>query len=238
MEREVDFKGSADLRTNPPERFNAAVNASGFPVSMGDQLSMVGINGFTGNTAFSVGVAGQSSGAFNLGSDIRISQPHLENPRGTIAEAIDTAMSEIDYLNLGIEYIRNIDMRDEFRLTTNIGELIALALRRTAEAYARNAIDEIERALRQRIEQHIDGRFVSREEVDLLFAAARGDRDSAAQLTTSLTNKRNEFEQRLRSAADDAVQDARQQTDQAVQDLLQGNTPSIQIPQTPRLPGR
>jgi cell division septum initiation protein DivIVA len=99
-------------------------------------------------------------------------------------------------------------------------------------------MDEIERALRERISQYIDGRFVSKEDVDALFAIARGDRAAVDQLKNSLTNKRNEFEQKLNQAAQQVKEEATQQTQQAVKDLLQGQTPSMPtLPSIPKLPG-
>jgi len=237
--RKVGFNGRADFRTSPQERFNAEVNASGFSIDLKDKLSGAGINGFLGETDFSFSLAGQTSGAFSGSGGVNIYNAHLINPRGTLAEAADTAIREAEKINLRLQYIHHIDRNDEFKISTNIAELIALAVRRTAEAYAQRAMDEIERALRQKIEQHIDGRFVSREETDLLFAMARGDRNAADQLKNSLTNKRDEFENRLRGIADEAVGQVRDQAGQAVQDIMQGQTPSAPVlPSLPRLPGR
>jgi len=242
LKRQAGFKGSADFRTNPPERFSASVNGNGFPFSLDNRLSNVGINGFSGETAFSVSLTGQTTGAFRGGGDVNIYQAMLKDPRGTLAEAADTAIREADNFNIGIQYNHYIDRSDEFKITSNLAELIALAVRRTAEAYAKKAMDEIEQALRQRIDQYIDGRFVSKEEVDLLFKTARGDKEAADVLKNSLTNKKNEFEQKLKSAADEAVQqvkdDTSRQAEQAVQDILQGNQPTLQVPTIPRLPGR
>jgi uncharacterized protein (TIGR03545 family) len=234
LRRQAGFNGSADFRTNPGEHFSASVNGSGFPFSLENMLSNVGINGFSGETAFTFSLTGQTSGAFMSGGDVNIYHPVLKDPRGTLAEAADTAIREAGNFNLGIQYAHHIDRNDEFKITSNLAELIATAVRRTAEAYAKKAMDEIESALRQRIDQYIDGRFASKDEADLLFRTARGDKESADALKNALTNKKNEFEQNLKSAADDASR----QTEQAVQDLLQGNQPTFQAPTLPRLPGR
>ncbi|MDR1839956.1 MAG: hypothetical protein LBQ93_10290 [Treponema sp.] len=242
LERQIGFKGSADFRTNPSERFTASVNGKGFPLSLGNRMNNIGISGFSGETSFSVSLAGQTSGAFSSGSDVNVYRPMLIDPRGTLAEAADTAIREAGNVNLGIQYNYYVDRKDEFKITSNIAELFAQAVRRIAETYAQRAMDEIERALRQRIEQYIDGRFVSKDEVDLLFRTARGNKESADVLKNALTNKKNEFEQRLRAAADETVQQVRddtsRQAEQAVQDLLQGNQPSFQTPTLPGLPGR
>jgi len=242
LDRQVGFKGSADFRTNPRERFSASVNGKGFPLSLGNRMDNLGISGFSGETAFSVSLAGQTSGAFSSGSDVNVYSPMLIDPRGTLAEAADTAIREAGNVNLGILYNHHIDRNDEFKITSNIAELLSQAVRRIAETYAKKAMDEIESALRQRIDEYIDGRFASKEEVDLLFKTARGDKEAADLLKNSLTNKKNEFEQRLRAAADEAVQQVRddtsQQAGQAVQDILQGNQPTFEVPTIPRLPER
>ena len=243
LERQVAFRGSADFRTNPPEKFNAAVSGGGFPVSLENQLSRAGINGFSGQTAFTVSLTGYNDGGVSGGGDVRINQARLIDPRGTIAQAAATAVGNVSYLDLGIQYAHRIGQDDEFKINTNIADLLTEILRSTAQAYAERAMDEIERALRQRIDRYIDGRFVSKEEVDMLLMAARGDVTAMEQLNSALSNKRNEFEQRItaiRAAADEAVQQVRDETtrqaEQAVQDIMQGQTPSLQTPSLPGLP--
>jgi uncharacterized protein (TIGR03545 family) len=241
LQRQVAFKGNADFRDNPSERFNAVVNGSGFPVSLGDQLKQIGINGFLGETAFSVNMSGRTDGGFSSGGDVRISQARLVNPKGTLAEATDMAVREAGLINLGIQYTHWVNQNDEFKVSTNIADLLAQALRRIAQAYAQKAMDEIEKALRARIAQYIDGKFVSKEEVDALFKIARGDQAAVDTLRNSLTNKRNEFEQRIKNMANEAVQQAKdeatQQGQQAVKDVLQGNQPTLKAPALPSLPG-
>jgi hypothetical protein len=112
------------------------------------------------------------------------------------------------------------NQNDGFNITTNISELIAKALRRTAETYAQQALSDIEQALRQKIDQYIDGRFVSKDEVDNLLKIARCDKIAMDQMSGALNNKRTEFEQRIKD-------EASRQTEQALQNVIQGNTPSI-----------
>jgi vacuolar-type H+-ATPase subunit H len=87
------------------------------------------------------------------------------------------------------------------------------------------ALDEIERVFRQKIDEFIDGRFDSRDEIDGLLALARGDRTIIDQTLNGLNAKRNEVEQRLRAveqaarqAVDDTVQQAEQAARQAIDD--------------------
>jgi uncharacterized protein (TIGR03545 family) len=240
LNRNAAFKGSADFRTNPAEKFSAFVNGGGFPVSLGDQMKAVGINGFSGAADFSLNLTGYNNGGVSAGGDVKINQARLIDPRGTIAEAAATAISEAGRIELGVQYIYNTDGKDEFSINTNIADLINRALRRTVEAYAQKAMAEIERVLREKISQYIDGKFVSKEQVDALLAMARGDMTAVEQMRTSLTNKRNEFEQRINAMANEAAQQARQeatrQADQAIQDIRQGQTPSLQVPNLPSTP--
>ena len=251
LQRRVAFNGSADFRSNPSQRFNAVLSGGGFPLSLGDQLSSVGINGFTGQTDFSVNLSGYPDGGVSAGGDVFINSARLVDPRGILATAVDEAVREANRIDLGVQYTYRVGARDVFNITTNITDLIAQALLRTAQAYAQRAMDEIERVLRERIEQYIDGRFVSRDDVDALLRLARGDKAAMDQLMGSLTNKRNEFEQRLRTMATEAInqvreevteaidqvrEDATRQAEQAVRDVMQGNQPTIQPPQTPSLP--
>jgi dsDNA-specific endonuclease/ATPase MutS2 len=157
---------------------------------------------------------------------------------------VDTAVREAGEVRLGIEYDYLAAGDDRFALTTNIGELIKRALEQTIRAYADRAARELERVLRERINTYIDGRFVSQGELDLLFAAARGDRSAIDGLKNQLDEKKNEFERRLRGAADQARQEAeriaeeakleaQRQAEQAARDVLQGKTPTLETPNLP-----
>jgi hypothetical protein len=221
LKRHAAFKGSADFRTNPVQRFSADVSGGGFPVSLGDELGKVGINGFNGETAFTLNFSGHTGGG-----GVKITRPMLVDPRGTLAEAAETAIKEAGLIELGIQYVHRVNQDDEFKITTNLADLLARALRNIVESYAKKAMDEIERLLRGKIDQYIDGRFVSKDEVDLLFRAARGDKDAIDQTKNALANKVAEFEQKTKA-------EVQQQAGQALQDVLQGRPPSLQLPSLP-----
>ncbi|MCL2410379.1 MAG: hypothetical protein FWC97_01930 [Treponema sp.] len=210
LNRDVAFNGIADFRTHAAERFNTEVNATGFPISLGAMLSNIGINGFSGESNFGVSLAGLPNGNITTRANILINESSLFEPYGTIANAIDTAIRQADNVNLGVQHIFNVGRSDEFSLTSNIHNLFAQALEQTVRAYAARAMEEIERVLRQRIDEFIDGRFDSREQVDQLLAIARGDRELINQIGQNLTDKRSEFEQTLRSITG-AVEDAARQ---------------------------
>ncbi|MDR2159030.1 MAG: hypothetical protein LBP23_03060 [Treponema sp.] len=239
--RNVGFKGSADFRTAATERFAAAVSGGGFPVSLGDQLAQAGIQGFKGDMAFALDFSGRTGGGVSGGGKVAVENAQLVDPSGTLAEAIDTALRQAKALSIGISYEHRPAGDDEFSITTNIVDLVKDALRRIVEAYAKKAADELEKALREKIAQYIDGKFVSKEELDALFRIARGDKSAADQLKNSLENRKNEFERKIRGAAGEAVdqakQEAQRQAEQAVQDALQGKTPTLQTPSLPNLPG-
>jgi uncharacterized protein (TIGR03545 family) len=236
LERAVDFKGSADLRTAAVERFTADVKGRGFPVSLERELAHVGIGGFKGDVGFALGFSGRTGGGVTGSGSVGISKAQLINPSGTLAEAVDAAVRDTKELVLGIRYVYEPAGKDEFGITTNIGDLVKAALDRIIRAYAAKAMDELERVLREKINQYIDGRFVSKEELDLVFKAIRGDKAALDGLKNSLDSKKNEFEQFVKNAASQVKDEVKQQTEQAIQDALQGKTPVFQPPSIPNLP--
>ncbi|MCL2800895.1 MAG: hypothetical protein FWD28_03970 [Treponema sp.] len=201
LHRKIGFNGMADFRSDPTERFNAVLSGNGFPFSIGDQLNNIGINGFTGESDFSVNMSGLTSGAISAGGNVVINKAQLIEPSGTLAEAVGVAVREAGSVRLGLQFSEN-----HLSITTNIADLIANALRRTAEVYARRAIADLEQALRQKINEYIDGQFESRDQVDALLRTARGDKAAIEQASNALNAKKNEFEQRLRGLAGEAGQ--------------------------------
>ncbi|MDR2619034.1 MAG: hypothetical protein LBC62_09205 [Treponema sp.] len=238
LNRTAAFKGRADFRSGAGERFNAEVSGGGFPVDLSGDLSRAGIGGFSGNASFTLALAGLTDGSFTGAGDISLARSRLLNPSNTVAEAVSEVIAGVPSLDLGLKYEHFASAEDRFSVTTNIGNLVADALKKMAAQYVKKAEDELEKALRAKIDQYIDGRFVNKEELDALFRAARGDRAAVDQLRNMLNNKKNEFEQKLRNAAEEAVNQAKEevkeQAEQAVKDALEGKVPSL--PSAPSLP--
>jgi len=215
LQRTVGFNGSADFRSDTSERFKADVNAQNFPISIGNQFSNAGINGFKGDTDFSVNMTGLVGGKIEAGGNILINNSELIDPRGTLAQAVGSAIEEAGTVRLGIQYENN-----SLKINTNIADLVSQAIRRTAEVYARRAMADLERALQQKIASHIDGRFASKDQLDSLLRVARGDKAAIDQVSGALNSKRRELEQQIQSAAQQAGQ-------QAIREALPGNLPRL-----------
>ena len=211
LQRSVLFSGMADLRSDPPMHFNVDVTANKFPVSLGDQLGNIGIKGFTGDSDISLNM-NRVNDAISAGGNIIVSQAKLLDPQGTVAEAVGTAIEQAGNVNLGISYTDN-----NLRITTNIADLLAQALRRLAEVYARSAMDQLEAAFRQKINEYIDGRFDAKDEIEGLLNLAKGDRAIIDQTTSALNTKRDELQQRITGAATQAIGDATRQAEEAAQ---------------------
>jgi len=247
LNRQVAFSGNADFRTNTQQRFGANINGNGFPVTLENQFEQIGISGFSGVSAFNFALNGFTDGGFSTGGDVNVLNARLLEPKGTIAEAVAMAVSDAGHVDLGVEYIHKIGQKDVFNISTNLADLIANAIKKIAAAYVQKAMQEVERVLREKISEYIGDRFVSKEQLDLLFSAAKGDRAAVDQLKTLLTNKQKELEQKYKTIAEEAVQqlkdDAVKQGQQAAQDIMQGKQPTITVPQLPstgglKLPGR
>ena len=239
LQRSGAFNGMADFRSGAQERFNAELSGGGFPVDISAGLQQAGIGGFSGGAAFRLNLAGNTDGSFRGGGNISLAQARLTNPANTFAQAADEAIRRVNTVDLGIHYERVVDGRDRFSIDTNFGYILRDAMERIISQYIRRAEAELERALRQKIEQYIDERFITRDELEMVFAALRRDENATDELRNMLERKRNELETRIRTAAEtaatQAVDEARQQGQQAIQDALGGRTPTT--PALPALPG-
>ena len=236
--RSAAFKGQADFRTNAAQRFNAELSGGGFPVDVSAGLDKAGIGGFSGGASFKVNSSGNTDGGFSMGGDISLVQAKLINPSNTFAQAADDALRQVKSVDLGIAYEHVVSGKDRFSLTTNFMDILKDALGRITAQYIKKAEDALEKALRAKIDQYIDGKFVSKDELDTIFKAVRGDKSAMDDLKTTLDKKKAELESKIKSAAQDAAKQAadsaKQQGQQAAQDVLQGKTPSA--PAAPSVP--
>ena len=239
LQRSGAFNGMADFRSNAHERFNAEFSGGGFPVDLSANLHQVGIGGFSGGAAFSMNLAGNVDRSFSLGGDVSLVQASLTNPANTFAQAADEAIRHVASVDLGIMYEHVRAGSDQFSINTNFGDILKDAMQRIIAQYISRAEAELERVFRARIEQFVDGRFVSREDLDMIFAVLRREQGAADELRSTLENKRVELETRIRTAAEDvaaqAAEEARQQAQQALRDALPSITPSV--PALPAIPG-
>ena len=232
LQRSAAFNGSADFRSTARERFNAELTGDGFPVNIVAGLQQIGLGGFSGGASFRVNAAGNTDGGFSAGGGISLAQARLRNPTNTFTRAADEAIRQVSTVDLGLRYEHVISGQDRFSVDTNFDEILKNAISGIVNQYLKQAQDALENALRERIEQYIDGRFVSSEELDLLFGALRGDLNAVDELKNVLDSKRAELENRARSMADDArafaegairqvVDEATRQAQQAVDQVTQ-----------------
>ncbi|MDR0586430.1 MAG: hypothetical protein LBG26_04250 [Treponema sp.] len=233
--RTARFDGSADFRTNARQYFSAAVTGDNFPLDLRGDLSAVGIGGFSGNVGFSANLSGGRGGAASGGGGVDIDEPRLIDPEGTIAEVIAEVLTDRNNINLAVRFEHNPGEDDIFSVTANIGELISAALRRAAERYIRQAEAAIERAIREKLSAYLDERWVSREDLDSIFAAVKGDQAAIDRLKSSLEEKKNEAERKIRGAAEEAVkkaeEEAKRQAEEAANKALQNVLPGgIKLP--------
>lgn len=214
------FSGSADFRTNANTYFKALVSGDNFSLNVKNQLTQIGIGGFSGNTGFSVNFSGGRRGAVSAGGDIRIRDPLLTDPVGTIAEAVAEAVADFAAVELGIQYEHPVSGNDKFTLSSNLMDLIKNAIQRAVQKYLRQAQAAIEKALMDRIDQYLTGKWVSREEVNMLFAAVKGDQGAVDSLKANLEARRNEAEQKLRAGVEKAKEEVQTKAEDAAQSAL------------------
>ncbi|MDR0718311.1 MAG: hypothetical protein LBF78_01645 [Treponema sp.] len=240
LNRTASFNGMADFRSNAGERFDAQVSGGGFPVDISAELSKIGIGGFAGNASFRMGLSGRSDKSFAGSGAVSLAQARIIKAGNTITEAISEALGEVPSLDLGLDYKHNSSAEDEFSVSTNIGDIVMASLKKIANQYMEKALAELERALNEKLASYIDGAQVSRADLDNFIKIVRGDKEAVDGLKNALNSKKDEFEKRLKAAAEDAakqvVDDAKAQTEQAIKDVLQGKTPGFEAPKVPSLP--
>jgi uncharacterized protein (TIGR03545 family) len=233
--RMARFDGSADFRTNAQQYFSAAVTGDNFPLDLRGDLSAVGIGGFSGAVGFNANLSGGQGGSAAGGGGVDIKEPRLIDPEGTIAEVISEVLTDRNSVNLAVQFEHNPGRDDNFSVTTNIGDLISAALRRAVERYLRQAEAAIERAVREKLSAYLDERWVSREDLDSIFAALKGDTAAVDRLKSSLEEKKNEAERKIRGVAEEAInkaeEEARRQAEDAANKALQNILPGgIKLP--------
>jgi BMFP domain-containing protein YqiC len=176
--------------------------------------------------------------------EVNIRGAQLGSPSGTLAEALSQAVSQTEAVLLRLRY-QYASGDDKFSLDTNLLSIVNAALRSAAERYARQAAEEIERVVRNYAAQHLEGTIVSKEELDALFALAKGDKSALDTLRASLDQKKTEIERSLTNAAEEAANKAAQEAEaaarraaeQAEEAARQAAGNALESLNLPRIPG-
>jgi uncharacterized protein (TIGR03545 family) len=226
-QRDFAFSAAADFRSSAETLYDGTFTAANIPVRFTGSLEQLGIEAFSGNTAASLGFTGARNGAVIGAGNVTVRQAQLENPQGTIAQAVSEAVRQTGEVSVAFEYRHNPAAQDAFSVETNMVSLAADALKRIAAQYADRAAAELERVLRERVTSYIDGKFVSAADLENLGRLARGDKTALEGLKGSLDKKRAELEQQAKDAAQQKVQEAIQDkvpepAQNAVKGLLEG----------------
>ncbi|MDR0390240.1 MAG: hypothetical protein LBH73_09220 [Spirochaetaceae bacterium] len=213
----IAFEGNAHFGSASTERFNTELRGSGYPLSTG-LFSAIGIDAFQGLGSAALAFSGRKNGDISGSGNIAINEARIADPRGTLAEAVDEAIRQAQAVNLGLNYEYIASGKDEFSISTNIASLVTDIVKRSAERYVRQAMADIERVVRDYATAQLEGKFISKEELNLVFNAAKGDRDALNGLQNTLNDKRNELERRVRNAAEEAAAEAKRRAEEEIRD--------------------
>ncbi|MDR0472075.1 MAG: hypothetical protein LBH43_00125 [Treponema sp.] len=251
LNRTAALNGVVDFRSNAEYLYTANFTGGGFPVNLGSQLKQAGIGGFDGNAGFEIGLKGQPKGDFTGAGKISIANSRITDPANTITQAVSKALTQINSLDLGLEYKHYTSSKDSFSMKSNINDIVQAALKNMVDEYKEKAFREIERVLNEKLGVFADELGINQKDMEALLKVVQGDKAAMDQLKNTLTNKKNELDHRARSAinsqmdaakkiAEDAAKqvldEAKTQAEKAVQDALKGNVPQMPSLPTPSLP--
>ncbi len=211
--RELTFKGTADLRRDAKDLFILRAAGSGLAVDAGDALEDAGIGGFTGRAAFTLDGSGSPAGDLSAQSAVSITEGVLQKPEGTLAQALAEAMRTVPSIEVGVGYQKPAGRDARFSITTNLNDLVAAALKATADRYVKQAEAELDAAFKKYVAGELEAQLGGKADADALLGAAKGDQAAADKLTASLDAKKTELENRATAIAKEAAAGALKKVD-------------------------
>lgn len=187
----------ADLRSASGGTYSARVQGEGFPVDLGTSLSQAGFGSVTGIAAFTATLDGKADASIQARGSIALTRPAVAAPRGLLATAVADAFASAGAVRMDAAYRRAPPGgEDGFELSTNLDDLVAAAMRATAERYAKKALAELDSALQAYVGKELAGKLVAKEDLKALASFAAGDKTAVSQLSASVEAKRAALEAR------------------------------------------
>jgi len=202
-----------DLREAEKASWSAEIACSGLALDLGDALKGAGLGAFSADLAGSGDANGAANGAANgdesgrlaLELDLTLTKARVGSPSGTFGTALAGAIAGVDAIEADIAYEKAPDGNDAFRLRTNLDDVVADAVKAMAGQYAKKAMADVEAAVRDYAADELEGKLASKEELDDVFTAVKGDKAAADGVKTKLEQKIKALEDRARSLGADAL---------------------------------
>jgi uncharacterized protein (TIGR03545 family) len=217
VKRSASFQGSADLRTNAKQLFDAKLNGSGFPLKLSQGFSSIGVKDFSGSALFNAELAGQNGGDFKLDGNLSIVGAKLEEPSNTIMQAVSQALAQTHAkasapsLDLGLSYTHKTGAADDFSMDSNIAALITAALKNLASAYTKQAEAALQKALDKALGPYTQKVNLSQENLEDMVKLLQGDQATVNSMQAKLEAQEKQFQDKLKNAAEDTAKKAAKQ---------------------------
>ncbi len=198
-----------DLREAGKASWTAELSGAGLALDLGDALKDAGLGAFSADLAGS-GAAdgaanGDESGRLALDLELTLTKARVGSPSGTFGTALAGAIAGVDAIEADIAYEKAPDGNDAFRLRTNLDDVVADAVKAMAGRYAKEAMADVEAAVRDYAGDELEGKLASKEELDDVFAAVKGDKAAADGVKAKLDQKVKALEDRARTLGADAL---------------------------------
>jgi uncharacterized protein (TIGR03545 family) len=202
----VGVDAVVDLREADEASWNAELKGSGLALDLGDALADVGLGSFSADLAGSGAARGSDGGNARLALDLRLTKARVGSPSGTFGTALAEAVSGVDTIEASIAYEKTTGGDDSFGLRTNLDDIVGNALSSIAKRYADKALGDVEAAMRGYAADELDGKLSSKEGLDDMFSAAKGDKTKADGIQGRLDQKLKALEDRAKSIGAGALQ--------------------------------
>ncbi|GMO22860.1 MAG: hypothetical protein Ta2B_01950 [Termitinemataceae bacterium] len=212
------FNGKADFRSDISELYNAEITGKNIPFSLEKDftsLKEIGMGGFKGALAFAVTSSGNKSGGIGFGGNLGVVSPELLDPSGTLAESIAEAIDEAGIVEIGFDWQHIAANEDDFSLNSNLIDLINAALKKAAAKYLKKAQQELERVLNEYITNYLKDKNISSDQLDGIFALAKGDMSSITSLQSTLKTKLAAMQEKTKVYADEKIDEAKEAAEKA-----------------------
>lgn len=223
----AELSAEAYLDKADPRSFKARAELAGLPVALDGELSAVGLAGLRGTASGELRLEGDKDGAVRGGLTMDMNRPAVAQASGTIGRAVADALAAAGAVKLSADWESGGARPERFAFATDLDRLVEDAVRRIAEAYARQAAAAVEAELRRYVSEELAGKLASADDFEALFAAAKGDQAAAAALQRSLDAKRQAVEDKAKALAAAATAEAQK----AAQEALRG----VSLPPIPRV---
>ncbi len=181
------------------QSYQVRAQGRGIAFDLADAFASAGLGGFSANLDAQLGLTGNQAGSVQLELGMKMLDPKVARAEGNFGKAIASALVKNKGLKADIAYSKSPASKEKFSLKTDIDKLVQAAIAEILSNYTKQALAELDRAMKRYLAEELSPQLGSKAELDALLERARSGNLETEGIRSNLEGKLKELEAKAKT---------------------------------------